>query len=300
MKYRYRLVLLAGLAVAGGAHARVNVFACEPEWGALATEIGGEQVNVTVATTALQDVHQIQARPSLIAAVRKAGLVFCSGAGLEAGWLPILIRQAGNDSVQPGQPGDLMATRYVTALDVPSQLDRSQGDIHAEGNPHIVTDPRNLRVVARVLTDRLKLLDPANAAFYAARFLTFDQKLAARIDGWQKEAARLRGTPIVIRHMVWVYLANWLGLDVVAALEPKPGVPPTSSHLAAILAKLRATPAKAIVVAAYEDPKAGQWLAARTGLPVVTLPYTVGGNEQATDLFALYDDTVSRLLKAIP
>lgn len=293
-------VFLAGLMIAGAADARVNVFACEPEWGALATEIGGDQVNVTVATTARQDVHQIQARPSLIAAVRKAGLVFCTGAGLEAGWLPILIRQAGNNSVQPGQPGELMATRYVTALDVPDQLDRSQGDIHAEGNPHVVTDPRNLGLVARVLTDRLKVLDPANAAFYEARFLGFDQKLAARIDGWQKDAARLRGAPIVIQHRIWVYLANWLGLDVVAALEPKPGVPPTSSHLAAILDTLRTTPAKAIVVAAYEDPKAGQWLAARTGLPVVTLPYTVGGTKQATDLLALYDDTVSRLLEAIP
>jgi zinc/manganese transport system substrate-binding protein len=293
-------VFLAGLMIAGAADARVNVFACEPEWGALATEIGGDQVNVTVATTARQDVHQIQARPSLIAAVRKAGLVFCTGAGLEAGWLPILIRQAGNNSVQPGQPGELMATRYVTALDVPDQLDRSQGDIHAEGNPHVVTDPRNLGLVARVLTDRLKVLDPANAAVYEARFLGFDQKLAARIDGWQKDAARLRGAPIVIQHRIWVYLANWLGLDVVAALEPKPGVPPTSSHLAAILDTLRTTPAKAIVVAAYEDPKAGQWLAARTGLPVVTLPYTVGGTKQATDLLALYDDTVSRLLEAIP
>ncbi|MDP2325331.1 MAG: zinc ABC transporter substrate-binding protein [Gammaproteobacteria bacterium] len=300
MKYRFLLALLAGLVVARGADARVNVFACESEWGALAAEIGGEQVNVTVATTALQDVHQIQARPSLIAAVRKARLVFCSGAGLEAGWLPILIRQAGNDSVQPGRPGNLMATRYVTTLDVPDQLDRSQGDIHAEGNPHIVTDPRNVRVVARVLTDRLKLLDPANAALYEARFLTFDQTLAARIDSWQMQAAPLRGTPIVIRHMAWVYLANWLGLDVVAALEPKPGVPPTSSHLAAILETLRTTPAKAIIVAAYEDPKAGQWLAARTGLPVVTLAYTVGGNSQATDLFTLYDDTINRLLKLIP
>jgi zinc/manganese transport system substrate-binding protein len=300
MKYKVILALLASLAIAGAAEAAVNVFACEPEWGALATEIGGEQVHVTVATTALQDVHQIQARPSLIAAVRKAGLVFCSGAGLEVGWLPILIRQAGNDSVQQGQPGDLMATRYVKALDVPDQLDRSQGDIHAEGNPHIATDPRNVRAVSRVLTDRLKTLDPTNAAFYEARFLAFDQKLAARIEGWQKEAARLRGTPIVIRHNVWAYLANWLGRDLVAALEPKPGVPPTSSHLAAILDKLGTTPAKAIVVAAYEDPKAAEWLAARTGLPVVTLPYTVGGDKQATDLFALYDDTVSRLLKAIP
>ena len=297
MKTRIVIAFLFLLVASTSAQAKVNVFACEPEWGALATVLGGDQVSVTVATTALQDVHQIQARPSLIAAVRKAGIVICSGAELETGWLPLLIRQAGNDAIQPGQPGNLMAASYVNKLDVPDRLDRSQGDIHAEGNPHILTDPRNVRVVARVLADRLKTLDQANAAFYTAQFAAFDQQLAARIEGWQKQAAQLRGMPIVIRHNVWVYLANWVGLDIVAALEPKPGVPPTTGHLAGILEKLRTTPARAIVIAAYEDPKAAQWLAERTGLPVVVLPYTVGGNDQAMDLFALYDNTIQQLLR---
>jgi zinc/manganese transport system substrate-binding protein len=299
MKTHLGFALLIGLFAACGAHAKVNVFACEPEWGALATAIGGDNVNVTVATTALQDVHQIQARPSLIAGVRKAGIVVCSGASLEVGWLPLLLRQAGSDAIQPGQPGNLMAASYVNRLEVPSLLDRSQGDIHPEGNPHVATDPRNMRVVARVLADRLKALDAGNAASYETRFTSFDRELASRIDGWQKEAARLRGTPIVIRHNVWAYLANWLGLEVIAALEPKPGVPPTSGHLAAILERLQTSPAKAIVVAAYEDPKAAQWLAERTGLPVITLPYTVGGNDKAADLFALYDDTIRRLLAVL-
>ena len=299
MKTRSIALCLAWLVAASTAQAKVNVFACEPEWGALTTAIAGDQANVTVATTALQDAHQIQARPSLIAGVRKAQLVFCSGAELETGWLPLLIRQAGNDGIQEGQPGNLMAASYVKTLDVPKVLDRSQGDLHAEGNPHIITDPRNLRIVARVLTDRLKLLDTPDAARYEASFVTFDQQLAARIEAWQKEAAPLRGAPIVIQHNVWAYLTNWLGLKVVAALEPKPGVPPTSSHLAGVLTKLAATPAKAIVVAAYEDPKAAQWLAGKTGLPVITLPYTVGGNKAAEDLFGLYDTTIAQLLQGI-
>jgi len=299
MKTRSIALCLAWLVAASTAQAKVNVFACEPEWGALTTAIAGDQANVTVATTALQDAHQIQARPSLIAGVRKAQLVFCSGAELETGWLPLLIRQAGNDGIQEGQPGNLMAASYVKTLDVPKVLDRSQGDLHAEGNPHIITDPRNLRIVARVLTDRLKLLDTPDAARYEASFVTFDQQLAARIEAWQKEAAPLRGAPIVIQHNVWAYLTNWLGLKVVAALEPKPGVPPTTSHLAGVLTKLAATPAKAIVVAAYEDPKAAQWLAGKTGLPVITLPYTVGGNKAAEDLFGLYDTTIAQLLQGI-
>ena len=299
MKTRSIALCLAWLVAASTAQAKVNVFACEPEWGALTTAIAGDQADVIVATTALQDAHQIQARPSLIAGVRKAQLVFCSGAELETGWLPLLIRQAGNDGIQEGQPGNLMAASYVKTLDVPKVLDRSQGDLHAEGNPHIITDPRNLRIVARVLTDRLKLLDTPDAARYEASFVTFDQQLAARIEAWQKEAAPLRGAPIVIQHNVWAYLTNWLGLKVVAALEPKPGVPPTTSHLAGVLTKLAATPAKAIVVAAYEDPKAAQWLAGKTGLPVITLPYTVGGNKAAEDLFGLYDTTIAQLLQGI-
>jgi zinc/manganese transport system substrate-binding protein len=292
-------VLLSILAGASTARAGINVFACEPEWGALTTTIGGDAASVTVATTALQDVHRIQARPSLIAAVRKAQLVICSGAELESGWLPLLLRQAGNAGVQPGQPGNLMAASYVQRLDVPTVFDRSQGDIHAEGNPHVVTDPRNMRVVARVLTDRLKALDPAGAARYESRFASFDATFAAQIAAWEQQAAPLRGSPIVIQHNVWTYLTNWLGLTVVAALEPKPGLPPTSSHLAMVLARLETTPARAVVVAAYEDPKAADWLASRTGLPVVRLPYTVGGDAAATDLVSLYATTIALLLEGV-
>ncbi len=291
--------LLALLLAVSTAQAKVNVFACEPEWGALAAAIAGDQGAITVATTALQDAHQVQARPSLIAAVRKAQLLVCSGAGLETGWLPLLLRQSGNVAIQDGGAGNLIASGYVQKLEVPRQLDRSLGDIHAEGNPHIVTDPRNLRPVAREMANRLKTIDPAHATFYESQFVAFDQQLSARITGWQAQAARLRGAPVVIQHNVWPYLFNWLGLQVVAGLEPKPGVPPTSSHLASILEKLGATPAKAIVVAAYEDPKAARWLASKTGLPVLTLPMTVGGNAKATDLFSLYDTTVNQLLGAI-
>lgn len=293
------IMALSLILVAGSAMAEVNIFACEPEWGALAKEIGGDKVSVTDATTALQDVHQIQARPGLIAGVRKAHMVFCTGAEIETGWLPILIRQAGNDSVQDGQNGNLMAANYVQKLEVPAKLDRSEGDIHAEGNPHIVTDPRNVRVVAKVFTDRMKLLDPANASYYEQRFHDFDGKFAAAITKWQQQAASIKGKRIVVQHNVWAYLNEWLGMKVAASLEPKPGVPPTSSHLADVLGSLQSAPANAIVIAAYENPKAAEWLSDKTHLPVIILPYTVGGNDNAKDLFSLYDETISKLLGAI-
>lgn len=296
-----RFVLCLALAVAvfaDPARADIPVFACEPEWGALATEIGGARVSVTNATTALQDAHQVQARPGLIAAIRKAQLVFCSGADLEVGWLPLLMRQAANASVQAGQPGNLTAADFLRKLGPAARLDRSQGDVHAEGNPHFVGDPRNLRTLAKVLADRLKSIDPPNAAYYDQQYRSFDARLAAAIAGWERQAAPLRGMAIVEQHDVWAYFNEWLGIRSIASLEPKPGIPATAAHIAQVMTTIRGQPAQAIVVAAYENAAAARSLSERTGLPVVTLAYTVGGTPGARDLFSLYEAQIQALLAA--
>lgn len=294
----HTLALFALLLVAPLARAELKVLACEPEWGALVKELAGDKVSVYVATTALQDPHRIEARPSLVAAARNAGLVVCTGAELEVGWLPLLIRQSGNSAIQPGKPGHFEAAAYVRMLDVPQRLDRADGDVHAAGNPHIQTDPRNITLVAEPLARRLAELDPANAATYQARSADFLTRWKAAIQRWEQSAAPLRGVPVVVQHKAFPYLQQWLGLVEVAALEPKPGVEPTSAHLSTVLAGLKTRPAKMILRAAYNDPRGADWLAERTQLPVVVLPFTVGGNEQAKDLFSLFDDTVQRLLKA--
>src|SRR3954470_13925806 len=170
------------------AHANLNVFACEPEWAALAQEIGGDKVSVYSATTARQDPHHIEARPSLIARIRSADLVVCSGSELEIGWLPLLLTQSGNSRVQPGSPGYLEASRYVLRLEVPTVVDRSMGDVHPGGNPHIQSDPRNIAKVARVLAERLAQLDAANAATYRSRAEAFDKRWAEAIVRWEKQA----------------------------------------------------------------------------------------------------------------
>ena len=296
---RATLALCCAFAAAG-AQAALRVLACEPEWGALVHELAGDKVSVYTATTGLQDPHHIQARPSLVAAARNADLVVCTGAELEIGWLPVLIRQSGNGAIQPGKPGNFEAAAYVRKLEVPERLDRADGDVHAAGNPHIQTDPRNILLVAEPLTQRLAELDAANAATYRARSADFATRWKTAITRWEKEAAPLRGTPIVVQHKAFPYLEQWLGLVQVAALEPKPGVEPTSAHLSAVLAGLQTRPAKMIVRAAYNDGRGAEWLAERTKLPIVVLPFTVGGDEQAKDLFSLYDDTVQRLLRAQP
>lgn len=294
MKPIFRSFLAAVLAIAGSAHAALNVFATVPEWGALAQELGGDKVKVYVATTGLQDPHRIEARPSLIARARAADLVVATGAELEVGWLPLVLQQTGKGASGPGY---FEATRFVTLLDKPAKLDRAEGDVHPFGDPHIQTDARNIAKVAAGLAQRLSELDRGNAAFYSQRLQDFQSRWSAAVARWEQQAAPLKGMPIVVQHKGFTYLAHWLGLKEVAALEPKPGIEPTAAHLAEVLSLLQKQPAKMVIRAAYQGDQASQWLAQRAKINVVTLPFTVGGTPQAKDLFALFDDTVDRLLK---
>ena len=296
MLIRWALALAIAFA-SRAALAALNVFATVPEWGALVTELGGDKVNVYVATNALQDPHHVEAKPSLIARARTADLVVATGAELEIGWLPLVLQQAGNPAVKPGKPGYFEAAPYVTLLDKPARLDRAEGDVHPGGDPHIQTDPRNIAKVAAPLAQRLAELDPANAAWYQARYKAFSDKWTAAIANWEKQAAPLRGTKIVVQHKAFTYLQAWLGLNAIAALEPKPGVEPTTAHLSEVLELLQRDPAKMVVRAAYLSDRATQWLAERTKINVVVLPSTVGGDEQSKDLYSLFDDTIARLLK---
>jgi zinc/manganese transport system substrate-binding protein len=300
MKLRILSLLLAVSSVLGAApaHAALRILACEPEWGALAQELGGPLVDVTVATSALQDPHQIQARPSLIARARNADLVVCTGAELEVGWLPLLLQQSGNARVQPGQPGHFAAADFVRRLDVPAQVDRSQGDVHAAGNPHIQTDPRNIAQVAAALGARLQEVDPPHAAEYAQRTADFGRRWQEAVARWTAQAAPLRGAAVVSQHKAFVYLYDWLGLKEVAVLEPKPGIEPSAAQLQSVLGTLKGAPARMVLYAAYQDARPSEWLSRNAGLAAVKLPFTVGGTEGAKDLFGLFDDTVARLLAA--
>jgi zinc/manganese transport system substrate-binding protein len=291
------LVALAAASFAAPAPAALNVFATVPEWGALAQELGGDKVNVYVATNALQDPHHVEAKPSLIARARNADLVVATGAELEIGWLPLVLQQAGNPKVQSGKPGYFEAAPNVPMLEKPTRLDRAEGDVHPLGNPHIQTDPRNIARVATVLTARLAEVDAANAAYYRERGKAFGDRWSAAIARWEREAAPLKGVSIIVQHQGFPYLTQWLGMKEVAALEPKPGIEPTTSHLSDVLATLERTPVKMVIRAAYQSDRASQWIAERAKINAVVLPFTVGGDDAAKDLFGLFDDTVQRLLK---
>ena len=295
-----QVVLAAGaLLLAQPAAAELRVLGCEPEWAALVQELAGDKVSVYSATTALQDVHHIEARPSLIARARNADLVVCTGSELEVGWLPLLLRQSGNERIQPGAPGYLEASQFVPRLEIPKVLDRSLGDIHPAGNPHIHLDPHNIGKVAQVLRDRLAQLDPANAELYRTRTAAFLARWDAAIRRWEVVAAPLKGLSMVVYHKNMAYLNAWLGLREAGSLEPKPGVPPTTAHLADLVARMQAAPAKVIVYTAYNNSQAAEFLSSRTKIPAVMLPYTVGGSDAAKDLFGLFDDTLARLLAVL-
>lgn len=287
------------LASTAPAYAAINIFACEPEYAALAKEISGDMATIYSATTALQDPHFVQARPSLIAKMRRANLVICAGADLELGWLPMLQMKSNNRAVQSTDNGVFFAADYVDNLDIPIKVDRSMGDVHELGNPHVHLDPRRMAIVAKKLTAKIISLDPENGQSYQKNFDDFSARWQVASKRWQQQSQPLNGLKVVAYHSSFRYLFDFLGIEKVADLEPKPGLPPTSKHLLSVLDIVKQQKIKLVVYTGYQDKKAAMWLQDKTAITSLQLPYTVGGNEQATDLFTLMDSHLRLLLNAI-
>ena len=299
MKRLNKLLLYCILALSSQvALAELNVFACEPEWKSLVDEIGKDKVTSFSATTAFQDPHHIEARPSLISKVRRADLVICSGAELETGWLPLLIRQAANDKVLTGKPGYFEAASMVDRLGMQENVDRTMGDVHAGGNPHVHLDPMRMLKIADALKQRLSEIDAVNSASYNNNYADFKQRWLTAIERWQQKAKPLKGIAVVVHHKDYVYLFDWLGIQLVGTLEPKPGLPTSVGHLASLKESLTAKPAKMILHTTYQSPRAAQRLSQLTSIPVVKLPYTVGGDKNANDLFGLFEVIITEMLEA--
>jgi len=279
--------------------ANINVFTCEPEWQALAQELGGDKVTTFSATTGMQDPHQVQARPSLITKMRNADLLICSGADLEVGWLPVLLRRASNSKISVNKPGYFFAANHVKLLGAPKIIDRSQGDVHAAGNPHVQTNPKNIALIAKALVKRMKTIDPNNAAYYQNKTDNFLARWKQAMRKWKKQVRALKGSRFIVQHASWDYLMDFGKFEQVATIEEKPGIPPTSGHLADLVNQFKNNPADIIIHAGYQDERASKWLSKRSGIPTVTLPFTIGGNDKATDLFSLYNDTFAILTNTL-
>ncbi|WP_299790466.1 zinc ABC transporter substrate-binding protein [uncultured Shewanella sp.] len=299
MRINSNLTKIAALALMASyscvANAGLNIFACEPEYAALAKELAPD-AKIYSATTAMQDPHQVQARPSLIAKMRQADLSVCAGADLEVGWLPMLQMKSANARVRSTDRGLFFAADQVETLDQLESVDRSMGDVHAQGNPHLHFSPQKVLKVAEALTDKLVQLDPDSSADYRKALGDFSKRWEDAIPVWEAKAAPLQGKNVIAYHSSFRYLFDWIGIEQVADLEPKPGLPPSSSHLASLLKRTEAGDVMAIIVASYQDERGANWLGDRANLPVQVLPMSVGGNEQSQDLFSLYDSVLDLLL----
>jgi ABC-type Zn uptake system ZnuABC Zn-binding protein ZnuA len=332
------LLLLAGLVLgAGPAAARpLAVCATVPDLGALAREVGGEAVSVTVFTKGTEDPHFVEPRPSFVKALSQADLLLLVGMDLEAGYLPVLLRGARNGRVLPGARGHLDASQAVAPLGAPpGPVDRAMGDVHALGNPHYLTDPVNGLRVARLIRDRLSELRPADGARFAARTADFERRLgaalvgaalAAKYDveklgalgehegldaflaaqgdagalaGWLGRLRPQRGARVVDDHDVWPYFARRFGVVVIGHMEPKPGITPTTRHLGALVERMRAAEVRAILASAYYDQRHARFLAERTGARVAAMANQVGARPGTEDYLAFVDHNVRELAAAL-
>ncbi len=289
------ILALGALTTSGLAQAELNIFACQPDWAALAQEHAPE-ANVFSATTAMQDPHYVQARPSLISKMRKADLVICSGAELEVGWLPELQRQSRNRDVQNGRQGLFWTTDYANVLDKHDHVDRSMGDVHAHGNPHVQFAVPDMIEISRALSDRLSVIDADNAVKYKTQGVKFRANWRKKMTEWEEKAAPLKGMEVVGYHSTHRYLFAWLNIEQVADLEPKPGLPPTIAHLNR-LAQQDFSQLDGIVYSSHQPVDAANWLSQRTQASVVQLAQSVGGRENTDTLSLLIDDTIDQLLK---
>ena len=269
---------LLSLALAAPAMAQLKVMTSTTDLADIASQVGGSKVKVTHVSEGYQDPHFAEAKPSFILQMRNADVFAFVGLDLEIGWMPLLIQGARNTKIQPGGSGYLDVSQAIAVLDrARGNVDRSQGDVHPLGNPHYWLDPENGRKIARLFQRKFSQLDPKNAASYEANANAFESRLNAAETAWQPQLAQIKGQPVVAYHTSWKYLAEYTGMNIVGFMEPKPGVPPSPSHLAGLIMQMKRTGAKAIIMEPFYSRKDADFVASKTGAKVVILPPSVGG-----------------------
>jgi zinc/manganese transport system substrate-binding protein len=282
------------------AHAKFNIVATTPDLASIATEVGGDKIELTTLARPTEDPHFVDARPSFIVKLNKADALIQGGAELEIGWLPPLLAGARNPKLAAGAPGDIRCHEGIRMLEVPDSLDRSKGDLHALGNPHFVVDPENAKIIARHICDSFCQIDAANCAAYQANTKIFTDALDAKIVEWRRTLAPFQGAELVAYHNSWVYFGRRFGLNIETFLEPKPGIPPSPAHLAGVIAKMKERKMRVIYVDPYLNRKTADVVAAQTGatvVPVAQFPGGVKGTEAG--YIALLDYLVNSLAKAM-
>ena len=297
---RFALVLFLALAPAARASAALKVVTTIEGLAALASEVGGDKVQVDHLSRGIQDPHFVDANPMLAVKLRNADLLVDVGLDLEIGWLPPLVNQSRNPEIQPGGSRRLTAASAVQVLDVPSgPVSRAQGDLHPGGNPHFLTDPRRALEVAKALAAKLSTLDAGNAAYYGQRLQDFQRRMQAAEARWDKRLAAVKGREMFTRHRTMTYFCDWTGIVCRAELEPRPGVPPPPSHLADLVVVAQKENVKAIVVENYYDTKSAEVVSRHSGAKIVLVPGDVGGEPGVNTYEKYIDVVVGRIAEAL-
>jgi len=299
-----KLSLLAGLMtwtwLVPTAQARLNVVATTPDFGTIAKEIGGDRVEVTTLAKPTEDPHFVDAKPSFIVKLNRADALIEGGAELEIGWLPPLLEGARNPRLESGKPGRISCVEGIALLEVPSSLDRSKGDLHAAGNPHYTTDPTNIKIVARHICDSFCVLDEKSCEYFKANLKKFDEQLEAKTAEWEKLLQPFKGNRIVTYHNSWIYFAKRFGLRMDLYLEPKPGIPPTPSHLEEVIQQMKTDKIHVIIVEPHLNHKTAEAVAAHTGASVLDFaPYPGGAKGTEGSMVQWMDVLVHSLAKAL-
>jgi len=289
--------LIIGSAIC--AFAKINVVATLPDFGSFAREIGSDKVEVTVLAKPTEDPHFVDARPSFVVALRNADVLIDGGAELEIGWLPPLLQNARNSKLDIGKPGRIQASQGIHLMEVPAVLTRAAGDVHALGNPHFAVDPIIAKAIAQHITQSFSAVDPANATIYDANYRKFEAAINAKLQEWGAAMLPFKGQHVVAYHDSWPYFGHRFGLNIDIFLEPKPGIPPSPSHLAEVIQQMKTQQIKAIIVEPYHDRKIAERAASATGAKVVDFAQYPGALPNTDTYIKLIDALVSRLASAL-
>ena len=299
IKYPIWLCLLFTIGWASVAHAKLNVVATTSDLGAIAREIGKDKVEVTSLAKPTEDPHFVDAKPSFIVKLNKADMLIEGGLHLEIGWLPNLVVGARNKKILAGENGYLVASVRVPIIEVPTTADRAMGDVHPMGNPHFMLDPINGKIVAAHICDRLCQIDAANCNYYKDNLKDFTKRLDQKFSEWQKTLEPFRGTKIVTYHKTFPYFANRFNLNVVGALEPKPGIPPSPTHINSLIPMMKNEGVKLILIEPFRERKTPEFVASQTGAKVVVFPIMVGGQKETDDYLSIFDYTINQIVSAL-
>jgi zinc/manganese transport system substrate-binding protein len=281
------------------AQAKLNVVATLPDFGSLAREIGGDKIDIVTLAKPTEDPHFVDARPSFVVSLRTADVLIDGGAELEIGWLPPLLQNARNAKIEIGKPGRIIASQGIRLVNVPTNVTRAAGDVHALGNPHFMSDPMIAKLVAQHIAQSFSAIDAANAAFYDANYKKFEATINAKLQEWGAAMLPFKGQNVVAYHDSWVYFAHRFGLNIDIFLEPKPGIPPSPSHLAEVITQMKAQHIKAIIVEPFHDRKIAEKAASSTGAKVVDFSQFPGSLPGTDSYVKLIDTLVSRLAAAM-